>query len=227
MEETTNTGLTATVKLTDKQQAFVNKIIVDGLKNKTINMTNKFYVYIHYNPITNIPFYVGKGSKSRLNSIHGRSGYWNNYVNKYGFYSEKIEIDLTEDMAYQLEMYWISQLKAWGFKLVNLDNGGIGMYSGCKPSLDTRNKMKQSQKNRKPHSEQTLDKMRKANVGRKPYITGKTLEELADERLEEFKKSYKKVHKLIGRAPWNKGLTKETSEIVKQYCETREKNRLK
>lgn len=41
------------------------------------------------------------------------------------------------------EKYWISQFRAWGFKLINLTDGGEGS-EGYKHSLKSRNKMRKS-----------------------------------------------------------------------------------
>lgn len=92
--------------------------------------TNKYYVYIHYNKKNGNPFYVGKGTGKRLNKSYGRNQYWRRIKEKYGFESEKVEDGLNEKEAFEMEIYWISQLKAWGFELCNLTEGGGYGYSG-------------------------------------------------------------------------------------------------
>ena len=47
------------------------------------------------------------------------------------------------------EKYWISQFKAWGFKLTNMTDGGDGKY-GHSPSIDTKNKISLSHKSKLP-----------------------------------------------------------------------------
>lgn len=52
-------------------------------------MNNLCYVYLHINPITYEPFYIGKGGgltkrkESRTFSIQNRNKHWTNIVNKY------------------------------------------------------------------------------------------------------------------------------------------------
>ncbi len=45
---------------------------------------NSYYVYIHYNKLTNEPFYVGKGKGYRMNQKHGRNNDWKETVNQFG-----------------------------------------------------------------------------------------------------------------------------------------------
>lgn len=124
---------------------------------------NKFYVYIHFNPISKIPFYVGKGCNKRYKNISNRSIHWKRYYNKYGCEPVIIENNLSEDDAYYLEKYWISQLKQWGFSLVNKTDGGDGCnwwygkkrpdisekFKGHKVSDETKNKISLSNKGKR------------------------------------------------------------------------------
>ncbi len=90
---------------------------------------NKFYIYIHFTN-TNIPFYVGKGNKNRCLHKSNRSKWWNNIVNKYGYYIEIKEINLNEDECFQKEVYWINYFGRKELNkgtLVNLTNGGEGV----------------------------------------------------------------------------------------------------
>lgn len=81
--------------------------------------SNKFYVYIHYRLDTNEPFYVGKGSGKRWKSASGRNRHWNSIVNKVGFYSIKVEENLEEERAYELEAEWYDKLSS-DYKLINV-----------------------------------------------------------------------------------------------------------
>ncbi len=90
---------------------------------------NKFYIYIHYT-LDNVPFYVGKGNKNRCLHKSNRSKWWNNIVNKYGYYIKIEEINLDEDECFQKEIYWIDYFGRKGLHqgtLVNLTNGGEGV----------------------------------------------------------------------------------------------------
>ena len=93
------------------------------------NQNTKYYIYIHYTP-DNIPFYVGKGIKNRCLHKHSRSYWWNNIVNKYGYYIKIQEINLNEDECLQREIYWIKYFGRKQYQegtLINLTNGGEGV----------------------------------------------------------------------------------------------------
>lgn len=93
------------------------------------NQNTKYYIYIHYTP-DNIPFYVGKGIKNRCLHKHSRSKWWNNIVNKYGYYIKIQEINLSEDECFQREIYWIDYFGRKQYQegtLINLTNGGEGV----------------------------------------------------------------------------------------------------
>jgi hypothetical protein len=126
---------------------------------------NIFYVYIYYHPVTNIPFYVGKGSKKRA-WIHLTSKAHNHFIHTI----EKIRKEgneplvkiyknnLCEKEAYELEMLLI---KKYGKKvdgtgcLCNKTNGGEGGgVIGRVVSEETRKKMSESQKGKKLSEEQ-------------------------------------------------------------------------
>lgn len=102
----------------------------------------KFYVYIHYNKVTGLPFYIGKGHGERAHYKYTRNPKWTNIVNKYDYTVDFLEVDLTEEESLELEVYWIAQFKAWGFSLANMTDGGDGQSKGYKPSAETIAKMK-------------------------------------------------------------------------------------
>jgi y4mF family transcriptional regulator len=43
-------------------------------------MAKKWYVYVHINPMTNQPFYIGKGTGRRSIDKHGRNSLWKAYT---------------------------------------------------------------------------------------------------------------------------------------------------
>lgn len=100
------------------------------IKNQELfNQNKKFYIYIHYT-LDNIPFYVGKGTKNRCLHKSNRSKWWNNIINKYGYYIEIQEINLNEDECFQKEIYWIEYFGRKELNkgtLINLTNGGEGV----------------------------------------------------------------------------------------------------
>jgi len=83
------------------------------------------YIYIHERLDTNLPFYVGKGSRYRVNSKRYRNDYWHNIVNKVGFSPKIIQDGLTNVQALNAEKLTIALFNKF-FKLVNLTDGGEG-----------------------------------------------------------------------------------------------------
>ena len=149
----------------------------------------KFNVYVHFNKMTNEPFYVGRGIKYRPNRKDGRNIWWKNIVNKYGYYVEIFENNLTNDEANELEIYWISQLKTWGFKLCNLTDGGNGK-SGYKLSESQREQLIKRLTGKKPSDESRL----KMSLSHKGKPTGRLGIKLSDEHKLKISKSGKGKH---------------------------------
>ncbi len=105
---------------------------------------NNFYVYLHIKEDNGEPFYVGKGGKRsdktkgkfRYDTKHHRSIFWHNIVNKHGFDIIFLEIDLSEEEAFEKEIYWINRIGRRDLNngpLVNHTDGGEGV-SGRKHS---------------------------------------------------------------------------------------------
>ena len=92
-------------------------------------MENVFYVYEHYKPNCNEPFYVGKGHDDRAYWKYNRNPHWHNIVNKHGFEVRFVAENLSEQDAFWLENVCIV---GWGRKdkdegpLVNMSDGGEG-----------------------------------------------------------------------------------------------------
>ena len=132
--------------------------------------TNKV-VYFHINPLTNKVFYVGIGRPKRAYHKHGRSQFWKNEVNKYGYIVDIIHEGLTIEEARNLEIFYI---KRFGRRdlgegtLVNHTNGGEG-FNGLLLTEETRQKMSEAGKKRKPISEETRKKM--SETGKKRVFT--------------------------------------------------------
>ena len=125
-----------------------------------------FYVYEHIRPDTNQVFYVGKGSGARLNSVKDRNKHWQNVVNKVGFKAIKLVEHDSEELILLAEIERIDQLRKFGFKLVNVTDGGQGI-SGLKHSEESKKKMSNSRKLlvHHKHTDETKEKIRKANTG--------------------------------------------------------------
>lgn len=112
----------------------------------------KTYIYILQDPDTLSVRYVGKtiNFKKRLyqhtnKKVQGysRKRHLSNWLLKLIKNNKKpimTIIDETEDDWRNLEMYWISQMKSWGFHLVNLTDGGDGA-NGYNHTKETINKL--------------------------------------------------------------------------------------
>jgi len=83
-----------------------------------------YYVYIHYNKLTNEPFYVGKGKGYRMNQKYGRNNDWKKIVSQFGFYVKLIAENLTNSDANKTEIKYIKELRDNGILLVNKTSGG-------------------------------------------------------------------------------------------------------
>jgi hypothetical protein len=93
-------------------------------------------IYILIDPITNMVRYVGKANdvsqrykahlnRARKHQVHKKN--WIEKLKKQGLKPiiEVIDIVPIEDWIFW-ETYWISQMKTWGFDLINYTNGGDG-----------------------------------------------------------------------------------------------------
>ncbi len=99
-------------------------------------MTDKYYVYAHRKETNGEIFYVGKGSGKRAYK-KDRSDWWKNIVNKHGRKVEILSDNLTEEDAFELEKFVISEMKG---KLCNMTEGGEGS-SGFKHSQESKDKL--------------------------------------------------------------------------------------
>lgn len=102
---------------------------------------NSFYVYEHIRKDTGQIFYVGKGSKKRAYKHDGRNQFWKRVVEKAnGFQVNFYATDISEDVAFEIEIKRIAELKSAGVVLCNLSDGGEGS-SGFVPSEDHKKKI--------------------------------------------------------------------------------------
>lgn len=125
--------------------------------------STKFYCYAHRTADTGHIFYIGKGHGDRAYSKQ-RSRYWHNKANKHGYTIEIIATGLTEHQAFDMEREFIA---FYGRdRLVNLTDGGEGQ-SGFKITENQKNAL--CRKGAKL-SDETKEKLRKANIGKKQSI---------------------------------------------------------
>lgn len=184
---------------------------------------NIFYVYAHIRNDSNTVFYIGKGKERRAFVKRSRSTYWKRIVQKAGYTVKLLAENLSESEALELEILIISEYRRFGVNLCNLTDGGEGS-SGYKHSFESIEKIKIIQKNRKPMSLETKQKIslihkgkpknrteehtKKLNASRKgrtPHNKGK---KFSDETRAKLSASMK------GRVAWNKGIkaTQESKE---------------
>ncbi|MEH7241814.1 hypothetical protein CN926_26615 [Bacillus thuringiensis] len=95
-------------------------------------MDRRFYIYEWIRLDTNEPFYVGKGSGNRAYQIDkSRNRYFKNILTKTEVAVAIISNNLTEKEAYDAEVWFIYEYKhILNYKLVNLDDGGLGAVEG-------------------------------------------------------------------------------------------------
>lgn len=116
----------------------------------------KFYVYEHWRPDIDMPFYVGKGKGKRANIMYGRNRRHKNIQSKLKRLGMFVEVKmvangLTEEEAFQFEVNQIAMWRSKGVDLVNLTAGGEG---GSNPSDETRELMRRAKIGRKLTTEQ-------------------------------------------------------------------------
>jgi hypothetical protein len=102
--------------------------------------TPLFYTYIHKKASTNEIFYVGKGHAKRAWSVSGRPAHWRNIVKKHGLVVELVDSGISEEQAFEFEMFLIAEI---GCKhnqkgpLINLTSGGDGAANPSETSRKT------------------------------------------------------------------------------------------
>ncbi len=134
------------------------------------DLSKKNIIYSLSDPENGIVKYIGKTSKTldkRLSShisdakyrkkTNARLSWIKSLINK-GLEPKIEELDIVnESIADIIEIYWISQFKAWGFLLKNGTEGGEGIFM----SKEIREKISINCKNKK-RSQATKDKISKA-----------------------------------------------------------------
>lgn len=128
-------------------------------------MKNRFYVYGHFIPGNDVPFYIGKGRGRRAYHLYDRSDFWKSVVKKYGYEVKILHENLTSEEALAREVELISLYGRRDLKtgiLVNQTNGGDGVNGH---STEARQKISDSHRG-KPLSDFHKKKISEANKGR-------------------------------------------------------------
>lgn len=158
-----------------------------------------FYVYEHWRPDRDEPFYIGKGKGSRANLMSRRNLHHKAIQAKLRRMGMAIEVrivvaGLTEEEAFILERDRIAMWTLNGIDLANMTIGGEGP-AGRNLSEGHKKKISESNKGRKkpPISEETRRKISEARKGKKPRLGAK----LSDETKKRISAS--KMGKSIGK----------------------------
>jgi hypothetical protein len=91
-----------------------------------------YYVYAHTKPDQTV-FYVGKGTRGRAWSTHGRNTHWQRTVAKYGHKVVLLAEGLTQEQAIEEEAAIIAHFKPFGALVNILDRGDISPT--CNPEV--------------------------------------------------------------------------------------------
>lgn len=98
--------------------------------NLDATIKNNKLIYLHIKLDSGEPFYIGMGTKKRMNTSSSRSKMWNYIVNKHGYDIIILEDNLTNEIAIEKEKYWIKKIGRRNLKLgplINFTNGGEGI----------------------------------------------------------------------------------------------------
>lgn len=124
---------------------------------------SKVYIYCLIDPRDNMIRYVGKtvNLKNRYNyhlncNLKDTNTHKKNWINSLKYLELKPELFILDEIHcndkewIQYEMYWISQIRSWGFNLLNYSIGGDNPPVNNKPTpTKTKLKMSNSSPNRK------------------------------------------------------------------------------
>jgi group I intron endonuclease len=184
-----------------------------------------WYLYLVENKL-NGNLYVGITNnikrRFRKHKNNSESKPLNAAIKKYGVDNFIFQISQyleSEDVAYEMEKYWIERLRNDGFRLYNIAEGGKGSGSGENHYLfgkhhteETRNKMSKS------HTGKTLTEEHKKNIGKSSK--GRRLSEEAKTKISQSKigKALTSEHKIkIGKSSKGRQHSLETKNIISEH----------
>lgn len=150
----------------------------------------EFYVYRWYYINTNETFHIGKGKGQRYKEKkQSRNQFFKNIINKEkdNVTSEILVNNLTEQEAWDLEKQLITEYKSKGECKTNFHEGGRGGNTGNYNNPERSRKISEAAKKRigklnpmygKHHTEETKQKLREINLGKK--LTPEHIEKLKE-----------------------------------------------
>lgn len=165
-----------------------------------------YYIYEHWRPDRDEPFYVGKGRGGRANLMARRNPHHTAIQKKLYRLGMAVEVriiasNLTEEEAYQIEIERIAMWQAAGIDLANKTIGGEGV-PGLVFSKEHREKIGDTWRGKKrpPMSEEQKKKLSIAKTGKPNFaLRGK-------KHSEETKRKISLAR--IGKPGWAKGVRK-------------------
>jgi hypothetical protein len=142
---------------------------------------NRFYVYLHYRKDNGECFYVGKGTGRRYLNKYGRNTYWDNVANKYGWWAEKIQENLTEEEAFRLEAEYCEKMGYSNLTNLNKEfgNGGHSL------PLESREKIREKKIGHSCYNDEWREKIKKGNTGK--VVSEESREKMRKPKSEETK----------------------------------------
>jgi group I intron endonuclease len=169
-----------------------------------------------------------KGHKKDLRNNYHCNKHLQSAWDKYGEENFKFEIieECEEDNLTEREQYWIDFYGG-----LNSSNNYNKRDASSKGGLSEESKLKVSNANKGkvlgPLKEETKQKISKALKGRPAHNKGIPITEETRKKISEANKGKPKYRTpeqiekhqqaMLGHIPWNKGLTKNTSEIIAKY----------
>lgn len=175
-----------------------------------------YYVYLHLTKDTNLPFYIGKGSKKRAYSKIHRNKHWHSIVKAHGFKVDFLATHLNEIEAYYLESYFIKVYgrREFGGCLVNQTDGGEGQ-SGAIPTQEHREKMRNAIKGKllkRVNSEALISDYTELNnlrqvCAKHGICIATAMKYIPKELRQQSRSANGRLNsvRLLGKKPWNYG----------------------
>lgn len=197
---------------------------------------NKYYVYFHFNIIKKEIFYVGKGYGRRASVKINRNKFWENTAKKYKYEILFPHINLTEQEAIELEIYYINHIGRRDLNkgtLVNLTNGGEGSSGYIMTDEHKQNIQKKligrvfSEEHIKNNIKSKIGKKRSKeiceniSIGRKNRIITKEEREklVLAGKMSIGRKHSSETKTKISKSNKNKTVSNETKELLKKRKE--------